>query len=1167
MNVDVVTVAKSFKSGAGRIRYRYTKPKVEEGDWAVEAGSDNPTPNPTSRPSWDAEVYDPHIRNLGETKISAFSGRDRLRQECSHEQPRLVRQDRRTARVPRRVSTMRFHSLHHHSTYSFLDGYALPEAHTRRATEIGMEGFALTEHGNLASHVKFEQAATKEGVKPIFGCEFYCGPIDEERRAQTKNHLTVLAKSKVGYRNLLSLVTGSNGRGFHYHPTVSGRDLASQASGLVILSGCQGSLLFTSLMGGKGIAREHASFRRAKLVAQRFKRIFGDSYYIEVQAFPELRDTRVANEALAEIARQVGVPLVATLDCHYTIPTEKELQQILHNVRPGKQLTLEEQVRNWGYNADLCPPVDDRTLLYKLIATGIPRKQAIQAILATEEIAQECNVTLPKLPMVRYIGDDGRTPHELAWDWLREGWRLRGLHRLPYRERQAYADRVKYEMSIIEGKDFIDYFLIVADAMRFAKAKGIAADPRGSAVASVVCWLLQITELDPFKYDHLIFERFIDLNRVDLPDIDIDFESDRRSEVDQYLAQRYGSDCVSKIATFTMYKAKNSLDDVAHAFQIPKYELDPLKEVLIERSSGDLRASATIEDTIEQFDQARTVVEKHPEITKATLLEGNARQMGVHAAGIVVANGPLSEVVPVVTRKVRGADTQVVQVDKYDCSYLGLLKLDFLGLTKLDQLADCCRAIGEPTKFLYSIPTDDPEVIRGFHANDVTGIFQFDGRAVRSLNGSLRPDTLQEVCDITALARPGPLHNGAAQMYIDIKRGSIQPRTVHPALERILAKTYYQIVYQEQILRIVREIGDFDWTDSAQIRKIISQKHGDQAFNRYKDQFVRGSRTIPERLGDHPMEVDEAEQIWGECITAGSYAFNAAHSASYGTRAWWDMWFKRHHPEAWFPAALRRVSSGSGGGSSANPKATAVSRAKLDPVVVMLRDARKHGRNFKVVPPNIRESGITWAGRGNRLVAGFTQLPNIGESKAAAIIEAREENELTTWADLIKVTGFGQKTVDKITDWVEKEDPFGTYVLDRRLAKTKGDLPALGLPTPTHNALEIPYERGKDTAICWIGIILHRNLRDIFEVNRARGEELDPEQIKNPELNEWVLMAGYDGEEIVSIRVNRYIYPRFKRMVWALKPNDDIVLVRGVKPGFRSAREIQVSKMWVLRDD
>jgi DNA polymerase III subunit alpha len=1150
--------------GRDKIRYRYRKPKVDEGNGSVEPASDNA--DPASRPSWSQEVYDPHIRNLGETKISAFSGRDRHK-ECSNgEQPTLVRRDKRTARVPVRVHEMRFRSLHHHSTYSFLDGYALPGSHVRRATEIGMDSFALTEHGNLASHVKFEQAANKEGIKPIFGCEFYCGPIDEGNRAQTKNHLTVLAATQSGYRNIISLVTEANSRGFHYHPTVSGGMLAANSDGLIVLSGCQGSLLFTSLMGGKGIARESASFRRAKSVAQRFQRHFGDRYFIEVQAFPELRDTCVANEALAEIARQTGIPLVATLDCHYTIPTEKEMQQILHNVRPGKQLSLDEQIRNWGYDANLCPEINDRTLLRKLIATGVPRQQAINAILATEEIAQDCNVELPKLPMVRYVGDDGRTPHELSWDWLREGWRLRGLHRLSYPERQRYAERIKYEMSIIEEKDFVDYFLIVADAMRFAKSKGIAADPRGSAVASVVCWLLQITELDPFKYDHLIFERFIDLNRVDLPDIDVDFESDRRVEVEQYLAQRYGGECVSKIATFTMYKAKNSLDDVAHAFKIPKYELDPLKEVLIERSSGDLRASATIEDTIEQFDQARHVVEKFPNVVKATLLEGNARQMGVHAAGIVVANGPLSDIVPVVTRKVRGADTQVVQVDKYDCSYLGLLKLDFLGLTKLDQLADCCRAIGEPTSFLYSIPLDDPEVVRGFHANDVTGIFQFDGRAVRSLNGSLKPDNIQEVCDITALARPGPLHNGAAQMYIDIKRGALPPRLVHPAIGRILAKTYYQIVYQEQILRIVREVGDFDWTDSAQIRKIISQKHGDQAFNRFKEQFVKGSQSIPDRLQLPAMAREEAEQIWGECITAGSYAFNAAHSASYGTRAWWDMWFKRHHPEAWFPSALRRVSAGSGGGSSANPKATAVSKAKLDPVVVMLRDARKHGRSFEVVPPNPAESEVTWTGDGQRLVAGLTQLPNIGESKARAIIEAREQGGIETWADLIHVHGFGHKTVEKIRDWAEKEDPFGTYVLDRRLSETKGDLPALGLPTPTHNALEIPYERGKDTAVTWIGIILHRNLRDIFEVNRARGEELDPEQIKNPELNEWVLMAGYDGEEIVSIRVNRYIYPRFKRMVWALKPNDDIVLVRGVKPGFRSAREIQVSKMWVLRD-
>lgn len=679
--------------------------------------------------------------------------------------------------------------------------------------------------------------------------------------------------------------------------------------------------------------------------------------------------------------------------------------------------------------------------------------------------------------------------------------------------------------------------------------------------------MLQISEIDPFKYDHLIFERFIDLNRTDLPDIDVDFDSERRHEVYDYLVQRYGEDCVANVGTFTMYKAKNALDDTARVFRIPEFEVQKVKDVLIERSSGDLRSSATIEDTLELFESAAGVAEKYPEIRTATQLEGNARQFGVHAAGIVVSTGPIHEVTSIIQRTVKKQERRVIAADKYDAVYLGLLKLDFLGLTKMTQLAACCEAIGKPVSFLSEIPMEDEEVIHGFHENDVTGIFQFDGRAVRSLNGSLKPDTIQEVCDITALARPGPLHNGAAQMYIDIKRGVIQPRDVHPALVRILAGTYYQIVYQEQILRIVRDIGDFPWTDAGQIRIIISQKHGDQAFNRYKKQFLTGARRIPERLGLDPMDEAEADAIWGECITAGSYAFNAAHSASYGRRAWCDMWFKRHHPDVWFPASLRRTSAGSTGGSGGNAKASAVSKAKLDPLVVLLRDANKHGRKFKIIPPTSKSSGLDWSGTPGKLVAGLTQLPNIGEAKARAIIEAREAGLVNTWDDIIHVKGFGEKTAASIKDWVSKDDPFGIYTLDKRIAKVKGELEDLGLPQPTHNALEIPYERGKDVPIVWIGVVLHRNLRDIFEVNRARGEELDPEQITDPHLNEWVLMAGYDGEEIVSIRIDRWKYPRAKRAVWGLRPNDDLVLVHGIKPGFRSAREIKVHRMWVLRDD
>lgn len=1105
-------------------------------------------------------------------KLSAFG--KRREKECAHDdQPTLVRDPKHKEKPP--TKPMRFVSLHHHSTYSFLDGFQLPDAHARRIAELNGSALALTEHGNIMSHVKLEQAVNDEkndcyGIKPIFGCELYCGPTDEANRQQIKNHLTVLAKNQRGYANLLQLISRAHMEGYYYEATVDGSMLRDHRDGLVVLSGCQGSLLFSSLVGGKGIEPSDASFKRARGVAYRFKRTFNNNYYIEVQAFPELATTRQANPLLARIARELKIPLVATLDCHYTLPTDNEIQQVLHNVRGGGRKTLEEQAREWGYKAALCPPLTDRELLNKLIATGLTRQEAIQAINSTEEIAQECNVKLPRLDMVRYPVPPGyEDAKHLLRSWINEGWRFRSCDRMTPRKKRAYKERVRYELSIMEEKDYVDYFLIVADAVQFAKRNDIGVGPaRGSAAASLVCWLLRITEVNPLQFPHLVFERFIDITRQDLPDIDLDFEKTRRGEVVDYLVGKYGRECVSQVGTFQKYKSKLALDDVARVHHIPTFEVDRIKEVLLERSSGDLRASATIQDTIEQFDQAQEVVDRHPELMQATELEGNVKGFGTHAAGVVVSNDAITKVVPILERIINKRKVQVVAVDKYDAEYLGMLKLDLLALSAIDALVDMCRAIGEKPGFLYDIPIEDEEVIRGFKENDVVGIFQYEGRAMRMVNGSVKPDNFAEVAHITALARPGPLHNGAVADYVDIKRGLKQPTLRHPALEKITGFTQFQVVYQEQILQIVREIGGFDWTHAAYIRKIISRKLGDAEFNRQWERFWDGVQRL------HPdMDEEMARGIWGLCTTAGSYAFNAAHSISYGYIGWWTMWFKRHHTEAFYPAMLHRADQKSGGDSS-NAKASVQSKARLDPQVIMLRDsmdlARQFSRpNFTILPYSLKDSGLTWSGgsRPGTLVPGFDQIDGIGESTAEKIVTWRDSRTTppSDWRQLIEVKGIGNKTIEKIVKHATDKDPFGIHKLDRMIKSVKTDLPRLGLPSPSHTAIEVPYERGDDTEVVWIGVAVHKNLRDIFEVNRARtGEELDPATVRDPHLNEWMLVAGYDGTDLLSLRITRWKYPKLKRILWKIAMNEDILLVRGVKRGWRTAREIQVKDIWVL---
>lgn len=1044
---------------------------------------------------------------------------------------------------------MKYVSLHHHSTYSYLDGFALPEAHVRRAGDLDMGALALTEHGNTSSHIKLEIAAKAAGVKPIYGCELYTGPTDKP--VKRKNHLTVLAENIDGYRNLLRIVS-KGWDNFYYEPTVDGRTLVDNRKGLVILSGCTGSLLATSLVGGKNIRPEDASFDRGYAVAKRFKQIFGDSYFLEVQTFPELEATKNINKALEEISRKLKIPLVATGDVHYTKPDENEMQKILHAVRPGGQRTVEDQARAWGYDVLLCPPTTDQFVYEKLRATGLSRKAAIEAIENTAVIAERCTVDLPILEPLRYPLPEGYEDTREVWlRWLREGWDYRGIDRKPDRER--YVERIKYEMSIIEQKDFVDYFLVVSDVVKYAKDNNIPVGPaRGSAAASLVCYLLRITEVDPLLFEHLVFERFIDLSRADLPDIDLDFDDERRYKVREYIVRKYGMEHVGNIGTFTTFKSKNSLDDIARVYRIPQWEVEKVKELLLERSSGDLRSSATIEDTVEQFKEAKDVFDRFPDLYNAMKLEGNVRGMGVHAAGIVIANNPITDYCAVYARDVAGTRQEVISIDKYDAEHINLLKIDILGLNTMGLIRIAIEMLGMKLQDLYDLPLDDPEVIQGFKENDLTAIFQFDGRAMRIVNAELQPDNFDEICLVNALARPGPLHNNASTEYTEIKNGLKVYEPVHPLFDEIVATTRGQVIYQEQILRIVREIGDFDWTAASYIRKIISRKIGEQEFNRQWGKFWKGAQS-------RGLDRETAEKIWGMCITAGAYAFNAAHSVSYGMLAYWTMWLKRKHPREFYVAALRKYGALLGSSFGKVPKQLEI-----------LRDAIKHG--LTVAPPDINRSEAEWSAEGDMLIPGLVEIPGIGDKMAARIIEFRGDRKIT-WDDLLGMKGVGPKTVERLRAFAEKEDPFGVYTMDKKIrsvlkAIRKGELRSRAgapLPLPSHTTATVPTGRGRSTEVVWVGVVAARNIRDLFEINLARtGVPLNPDEVKDPQLKEWALLQGIDNEGIMTMNVDRWQYPRFKEAIWKMKLGEDIVLIRGVKRGWMPMKVVHVKEMWVI---
>lgn len=1072
---------------------------------------------------------------------------------------------------------MRFCSLHHHSTFSYMDGYQMPAAHVRRAEELMMGKFFLTEHGNVDSHSKFEKACEDTGVTPGFGCEIYM-PCPWDPRGQRKMHLTVLAKNAQGYANLLHLVSSSWSDEYRYYePTVPMELLLRYKKGLIILSGCTGSLLTCSLVGGKGLDDRDASFKRGLRVAQEFRRHFGSDYYIEVQGFPELKKTCRANPLLARVARCIGARLVGSMDCHYTALEEAEVQKILHSLRPGEKRTLDEMERDWGYDVGLSPPVNDLAILRKLIRTGLTKAQAIEAIQSTADIAEECKVKLPKLSMVKFPLPEGwEGTVEDYWRMkLREGWKFRGLDKVPPEKRRIYKERLRREVEMIERKGFHEYLLIVADVITHFKDQGVPVGPgRGSAAGSLAVYILRITEVDPLVFPMLIFERFIEETREDLPDIDVDFPSEVRDSgaLRAFLETKYPS--VANIGTFNYFKGKNSLDDVARVYRVPRFEVEVIKDFLIERSSGDLRASATVQDTIDQFPQAAAVIQRYPDLRKSELLEGNVKNVGVHAAGYAVANGDIQDVAAVYRRKVKEVMMDVLALDKKDAERQGILKMDFLGLSTLSALWDMMKWTGMSLPDLYSIPLDDKAVYDGFRANDVSNVFQFDGRAMRNVCQMMKPDMFTELMDCNALSRPGPLHNGAPTYYAAIKFGRQKPEKFHPAVDAITEFTKYQIVYQEQVLKIVREVGDFPWTAVAYIRQIISRKIGEQEFNRQWDRFWEGCQTLHERTDYPPITEDDAKKCWGWMITSGAYAFNAAHCAAYSLLAVWTMFFKQHHPSEFYAASLKHYSEG---------RQRDTLRDAAHPKPGVLR------RAVQVLPPSCKHSGATWnpanlkvfgpnGHRGDaklRIRAGFSQVDKIGIKVASKIVDHGPYNE---WKELQRVPGVGPKTVQRIVDLIKKDDPFEMYRLENALEEIKREIGegklldpykhdgVTPLPLPTHNSTELmDVSRDVKVQIVWMGTMVRRNIRDFFEINQARtGYALDPEKVKDPHLREHAVLTCEDESDLMLMKIDRWKFPHFREQIFNFKLGEDILLVEGVKPKYRSAYGLNVKRLWVL---
>lgn len=1025
---------------------------------------------------------------------------------------------------------MKFVSLHHHSTFSYMDGYGTPVQHVLRAAELGMSALALTEHGNVSSHPQLEKAANKAGIKPIFGLEAYTALDEKERR---KFHLTILAMDQTGYKNLMEIVSAS-WRNFYQWPTVSGALLAKYNEGLIVLSGCADSLLSCSLLGGKTIPEEEASYARAKRQVGKFKDLLGDRFYLETQIFPELDRTKAINAAWSELGSSLSIPLVATADVHYPSPDDNEMQVILHAAGRGAG-SVAAQEAGWEYDIRLTHPLTDQLAYDRLLATGLGRSSAVGALRNTTEIADRCSVVLPKAERLRFPLPKNAETLDTIWEWLRDGWRYRIRHgnsRAMVRYREEYAARLNYEMERIVSKDFCDYFLMTSDIVRRAKDRGIPVGPaRGSAASSLVCYLLRITEVDPMAYPLMDFDRFIALDRDDIPDIDLDFDDERRGELRAYAVEKYGPDRIGNVANYIRYKGRNSLEDVGRVFpRIPKPDIELVKSMIVERSGGDSRADAALMDTVEMFPIVKAVFDKYPDLAKAIRLEGNYRGMGINAAGFIISNTPITDICAQYTRTTAGGSRTVVSVDKKDAEYLGLMKVDLLSLSTMGMIRIALELAGRTLDDLYSVPMDDSDTLNAFRRNDVVGIFQYEGRATRLVNREVKPDDFMELADINGLSRPGPLFSGTTADYIDIKHGRKHIERVHPMWDEITRPTKGQVIYQEQVLKALKDIGGLPVRRVGEIRRIISQKLGEAQFNESAKDFVAGA-------AKQGASEKDAWHMWGRLVTSATYSFNIAHCISYGMLGFWCMWLKVHHPAAFYTAQLRKSDK------EAWPR--------------LIKDAERHGIEVRGVDPGT--SGEDWTMLSeSRISAGWLQLPGIGPSKYQAILAYRDGVKRASgnpeWApapmtmeDLSNVKGIGPAMMAKIQA-VQADDPFGLRHVERILNDARKAIASgeLTLRRPTHTSDQI-LDAKSDSTVVFLGLVKLKEYKDWIEDERARtGDSPDDirRRMRDPHLPTGCVLHCYDdGDEDVYVRVDRRIYPRFRRTLEGLRTEQDLILV------------------------
>ncbi len=844
-----------------------------------------------------------------------------------------------------------FVHLHLHTHYSLLDAMIkIPEL-IDQVAGAGMDAVAVTDHGNLFGAFQFHQAAMKAGIRPVIGCEVYVAPGDHRERKAVRgrrhpyDHLVLLAENNTGYRNLVWLVSEGYLNGFYYKPRISKAVLAEHAEGLIGLSAClsgeiPGLLLSRDLEGAVRVAEEYRDM------------LGKENFFLEIQDHGT-EDERVVREGMREVSSRTGIPLVATNDCHFHHREDMSAHRLLIGI--GQVKTLEELTSRGGYVYNDQYYVRTPEEMYALFA-DFPG-----ACERTAEIAGRCHVLFDtsELHLPTYPVPEGHTAASYLTALAQAGLERR-LADGRVRKRQAgeYRARMEHELEIIDKMGFPGYFLIVWDFIRYAKEHGVPVGPgRGSAAGSVVSYSLGITDIDPLEYD-LLFERFLNPERISMPDIDIDFCQREREKVIVYVRERYGADSVSQIATFNILKARSAVRDIGRVMGMPLGDVDRIAKLIPDELNitiGEaLKSSPELRELMSGDEDVRQLIEA------AGKIEGLARHCGVHAAGVVIAPEPLVNFVPLF-KTAHGEVT--TQYDKDDVEALGLLKMDFLGLRTLTVIADAQRSIAKAegqAPDLDQIPLDDEAVYELFSAGNTDGIFQFESSGMRDVLRTVQPRSFPEIAALNALYRPGPMQ--FIDDYTARKNGKKPITYIFPELEEILAETYGIIVYQEQVMRIAVKIAGFTMAKADTLRKAMGKKKR-EIIDREGENFIKGgvSNGFPEK---------KVRQLWEQIIPFAQYGFNKSHSVAYAYVAYLTAYLKAHYPAHFMAAMLTSEAS------------------NTDKLAMYVRRCRQTG--IEILPPDCNASEEMFSVESGAIRFGLAAVKGVGEGAAAAIVEARQ---------------------------------------------------------------------------------------------------------------------------------------------------------------------------------